>query len=50
MTSLETYPDAAVAYSWTNYIDEAGDLIRTGSHLDVTSDSNGQPQAADVLA
>lgn len=48
--ALETHPDAAVAYSWTNYIDEAGDLIRTGSHLDVTSDSNGQPQAADVLA
>ena len=48
--ALETHPDAAVAYSWTNYIDEAGHLIRTGSHLDVTSDSNGQPQATDVLA
>ncbi|MDC0835915.1 glycosyltransferase [Geitlerinema sp. CS-897] len=36
--ALEANPDAAVVYSWTDYINEAGQWIRAGSHLTVNGD------------
>ncbi|MGC9502461.1 glycosyltransferase [Baaleninema sp.] len=38
LDALEANPDAAVAYSWTDYIDESGQIIRPGSHLAVNGD------------
>ncbi|MBE9039697.1 glycosyltransferase [Oscillatoriales cyanobacterium LEGE 11467] len=37
--ALQDNPDAAVAYSWTDYINEAGDYIYSGSHLTVNGDA-----------
>jgi glycosyltransferase involved in cell wall biosynthesis len=36
--ALKEHPEAAVAYSWTDYIDEAGNTLYSGSHLTL----NGQ--------
>ena len=33
--ALKANPDAAVAYSWTDYIDESGQFLRRGSHITV---------------
>lgn len=33
--ALQTNPDAAVAYSWTDYIDESSQFLRRGSHITV---------------
>lgn len=33
--ALEANPDTAVAYSWTDYIDEAGNWLRSGSYLNL---------------
>jgi len=33
--ALQTHPDAAVAYSWTDYIDEYSQFLRRGSHITV---------------
>lgn len=32
LKALESNPEAALAYSWTNFIDEAGQFLQTGSH------------------
>ncbi|MBE9039696.1 glycosyltransferase [Oscillatoriales cyanobacterium LEGE 11467] len=32
LAALQSYPRAAVAYSWTNAIDEWGNVLRPGSH------------------
>ncbi|MEP0871646.1 glycosyltransferase [Trichocoleus desertorum AS-A10] len=36
LKALEDHPHAAVAYSWTNFIDEFGDFIRIGSRIAMT--------------
>ncbi|MBZ8182200.1 glycosyltransferase [Oscillatoria salina] len=33
LTALQTNPEAAVAYSWTNWIDESSQFLRRGSYL-----------------
>jgi glycosyltransferase involved in cell wall biosynthesis len=32
LSALQSYPEAAVAYSWTNLIDESGRFLRRGGH------------------
>ncbi len=39
--ALQTHPEAAVAYSWTDYIDEAGSWKRVGRHTVVNGDAYG---------
>ena len=38
LIALQANPQAAVAYSWTNSIDELGQFLRQGSHISVTGD------------
>ncbi len=38
LKALQTNPEAGVAYSWTDYIDESGRFLRPGSHIDVSGD------------
>jgi glycosyltransferase involved in cell wall biosynthesis len=33
LQALEKHPEAAVAYSWTDYIDESGNWLHSGLHL-----------------
>jgi glycosyltransferase involved in cell wall biosynthesis len=35
LKALQTNPKAAVAYSWTNYIDESSQFLRQGSYISV---------------
>ena len=39
LKALQQNPKAAVAYSWTDLIDESSQFIRTGSHLTVNGDA-----------
>ncbi|NEP15204.1 MAG: glycosyltransferase [Symploca sp. SIO2C1] len=38
LQALQENPEAAVAYSWTDCIDEAGEFLRSGSHISVSGD------------
>ncbi|MBO0349487.1 glycosyltransferase [Phormidium pseudopriestleyi FRX01] len=38
LKALQENPPAAVAYSWTDYIDEAGNFLYHGSHITVNGD------------
>jgi len=38
LQALQANPEAAVAYSWTDCIDEAGEFLRSGSHISVSGD------------
>ncbi|NEP60708.1 MAG: glycosyltransferase [Symploca sp. SIO2G7] len=38
LQALQANPEAAVAYSWTDCIDEAGQFLRSGSHLSISGD------------
>lgn len=38
LRALQANPQAAVAYSWTDCIDESGQFLHTGSHLTVNGD------------
>lgn len=38
LQALETHPEAGVAYSWTNYIDESDQFVRKGLHTTVNGD------------
>ncbi|NER19342.1 MAG: glycosyltransferase [Symploca sp. SIO1C2] len=42
LQALRTNPEAAVAYSWTDCIDEAGKFLRSGSHMSVSGDVYAQ--------
>ncbi|NER48247.1 MAG: glycosyltransferase [Symploca sp. SIO1B1] len=42
LQALQTNPEAAVAYSWTDCIDEAGKFLRSGSHMSVSGDVYAQ--------
>ncbi|CAC5346041.1 MULTISPECIES: glycosyltransferase [Planktothrix] len=37
--ALQDHPEAAVAYSWTDYIDESSQFLRCGSHKTVNGDA-----------
>ncbi|MBD2291991.1 glycosyltransferase [Anabaena sphaerica FACHB-251] len=37
--ALQNKPEAAVAYSWTNYIDESSQFLRSGLHITVNGDA-----------
>lgn len=37
--ALQNHPKAALAYSWTDFIDESSRFIHTGSHLTVNGDA-----------
>ncbi|MBO9997407.1 MAG: glycosyltransferase [Cyanobacteria bacterium SID2] len=49
LNALEAHPDAAVAYSWTDYIDESGQFVRSGSHLTVNGDGLSHLLLGDFL-
>ncbi|NEP15203.1 MAG: glycosyltransferase [Symploca sp. SIO2C1] len=49
LAALEANPQAAVAYSWTNCIDEAGKFLRRGNHLSVNGDVYAELLLSDVL-
>jgi glycosyltransferase involved in cell wall biosynthesis len=38
LKALQEHPQAAVAYSWTDWIDESGQVIYGGSHRQVSGD------------
>ena len=38
LTALQINPPAAVAYSWTDWIDESGEFLRPGSHITANGD------------
>lgn len=38
LTALQANPKAGVAYSWTDFIDEWGNFLRPGSHLNISGD------------
>jgi glycosyltransferase involved in cell wall biosynthesis len=38
LKALQANPEAAVAYSWTDYIDESNQFLRRGSYISVTGD------------
>jgi glycosyltransferase involved in cell wall biosynthesis len=38
LNTLENTPQAAVVYSWTNWIDESGNFLRRGSYISATGD------------
>jgi len=42
LNALQANPQAAVAYSWTDYIDESGQFLRRGNHI--TLNGNVYPQ------
>ncbi|MDY6784731.1 MAG: glycosyltransferase [Cyanobacteriota bacterium] len=47
--ALQENPDAAVAYSWTDYIDENGQFLRSGPHHSFTGDVFVQLLLADFV-
>lgn len=36
--ALQAYPEAAVAYSWTNYINDTGQFVKIGKHITANGD------------
>ncbi|MDY6782131.1 MAG: glycosyltransferase [Cyanobacteriota bacterium] len=38
LNSLQTHPEAAVAYSWTDYIDESGSFVQHGRKISAEGD------------
>jgi glycosyltransferase involved in cell wall biosynthesis len=38
LKALQANPQAAVAYSWTDWIDESGQFLRSGGHISVNGD------------
>ena len=36
LKALQNHPKAALAYSWTDYIDEAGNFVKNGKHITVS--------------
>lgn len=49
LIALQTHPDAAVAYSWVDYIDEAGNFLRRGSYCDISGNVYAQLLLSDFL-
>lgn len=42
LKALQENPQAGVAYSWTDYIDESGQFLRSGNRIAVTGDVYGK--------
>jgi glycosyltransferase involved in cell wall biosynthesis len=42
LKALQANPDAAVAYSWTNFLNEFNQFLRRGSYINVTGDAYKQ--------
>src|SRR5919199_2876382 len=38
LKALQTHPEAALAYSWTDFINESNQFLRRGSYINVTGD------------
>ncbi len=38
LQALQAYPEAALAYSWTDFINESNQFLRRGSYINVTGD------------
>ncbi|MBD1806880.1 glycosyltransferase [Microcoleus sp. FACHB-SPT15] len=38
LKALQANPQAALAYSWTDYIDESGQFLRQGAHITISGD------------
>jgi len=49
LAALQANPQAAVAYSWTNCIDEASQFLRRGNHLSINGDVYAELLLSDVL-
>jgi len=49
LKALQDNPEAAVAYSWTNYIDESGEFIRRGGYLTANGDVYAKLLVVDFL-
>jgi glycosyltransferase involved in cell wall biosynthesis len=46
---LQLYPEATVAYSWTDWIDESGNFLRHGSHIGVSGNVYNQLLLRDFI-
>lgn len=49
LEALQTYPQASIAYSWTNCINESGDFLRRGSYLNANGDVYAQLLLIDFI-
>ncbi|MBV6624297.1 MAG: glycosyltransferase [Rivularia sp. (in: Bacteria)] len=49
LKALEANPQASVAYSWVDYIDEYGEFIRDGNHITINGDAYEQLLIQNVL-
>jgi glycosyltransferase involved in cell wall biosynthesis len=49
LMALQTHPDAAVAYSWVDYIDADGNFLRRGSYCDFSGNVYAQLLLSDFL-
>ena len=49
LNALQTHPKAAVAYSWTDYIDESGNWRQAGRHRRVNGDAFAQMLRSNFL-
>ena len=49
LRALEAHPQAAVAYSWTDYIDESGQFLHPGNHPTATGDVYSELLVNDFL-
>lgn len=49
LSALKVNPDAAVAYSWTDYIDEFSQFLRRGSHITANGDIHPHLLVIDFL-
>ncbi|HEY9673425.1 MAG TPA: glycosyltransferase [Waterburya sp.] len=47
--ALQENPQAAVAYSWTDYIDDSSQFLRRGSHITVQGDAQAKLLVMDFL-
>jgi glycosyltransferase involved in cell wall biosynthesis len=47
--ALQNNPQAAVAYSWTDYIDDSSQFLRRGSHITVNGDAYAKLLVIDFL-
>ncbi|MGA9379389.1 MAG: glycosyltransferase [Phormidium sp.] len=49
LKALQENSEAAVAYSWTKYVDESGQFLRRGSHISVSGDVFADLLLNDIL-
>ena len=49
LTALQENPQAAVAYSWSDYINESGQFLRKGSHITINGNAYAKLLLLDFL-